>query len=233
MRSIILTLAGMFLCTFAFAQANIAESLYILPKMGHSSDLEEAVAAHNSKYHPSGDGEAMLRYVEYGERAGWYVWIMKGKYASLDNRPQDDAHTKDWADKVEEYVQEYGETTIYRLNTEHSTGIDQMNNASKYRAWSIEFEDGQAYRFWPLMKKMQKVQSDLGRSFVIYNNVVHIKNGSDVAIIWAFDQFAEFEENSGVVEAYEKEYGTGSWVGFMDEWRAIVKDYDEEIRSKI
>lgn len=233
MRSLILTLAGLCLCGFAYSQSNISESLYILPKMGHSSALEEATAEHNSKYHPAGDGEAMLRYVEYGEKAGWYVWIMKGTYATLDNRPQDNAHTRDWAENVEEHIQEYGPTTIWRLNTNLSTGVEMMNNASKYRAWAIEFEEGQGYRFAGLMEKMKKVQEGMGRAFVIYNNGVHFKNGPDVAIVWPFDNYVELDENSGVVDAYEEEYGSGSWVSFLDEWRALVKEYDEEIRSKL
>ncbi|MCA6075631.1 hypothetical protein [Fulvivirga sedimenti] len=233
MKSFMLTVAGLFLCMITYSQSNIVESLYLFPKIGQSQALESAIAAHNKKYHPAGDGEAMLRYIDYGEKAGWYVWVLKGTYATLDNRPTDSGHVSDWAKNVEPNIAEYGSTTIWRLNTNLSTGVDMMNSATKYRAWSIEFEDGQGYRFAPLMEKMVKVQKNMGRAFVIYNSAVHFKNGPDVAIVWPFDKYAEWDENSGVVEAYEKEYGTGSWVGFMDEWRAIVKDYDEEIRSKI
>ena len=235
MKRFALIVVMLFACVLGYGQAQIAETVLIKPKPGHATDLEEALQEHNEKFHAAGsDHEAMVRYIAYGNYGGWYVWVMKGGYASLDSRPTDSNHQGDWAKTVDPHVMDYGPSTLWRLNTALSTGIEEMNNATKYRAWQVEFKDGQGYRFRPLMEKMKAAQEKVGNSFVIYNNVVNMKGHGSVAIIWPFNNYAEWdEEGANIRDAYVELHGDGSWVSFLDEWRAIVESIDEEVREKL
>ncbi len=239
MKTILLSAAMCMACILAFGQddqkAQIAETIIIKPKPGHGPDLEKAIKAHNDKFHAPGSGhDAMLRYIAYGNNGGSYVWIMKGGYANLDSRPTDSNHQGDWAKTVDPHVMDYGVTSLWRLNTALSTGLDKMEAATKYRAWQVTLKDGQGYRLRPLMEKMKAAQEKVGNSFVIYNSVLNMKDHGDFAIIWPFSNYAEWdEEGANIRDAYVELHGDGSWVSFLDEWRAIVESIDEEVREKI
>ncbi len=73
----------------------------------------------------------------------------------------------------------------------------------------------------------------VNRSMIILNNEVRSSNSPDVAMIWPFENYTEWdEEGDSLTDAYEKIYGDGSWVAFMDEWRSIVDSIDQEVRTK-
>jgi hypothetical protein len=76
----------------------VVETMYLLPKRGMDDKFEAAVKAHDVKFHPEGPYVAGLRKVEYGEKAGWYVWIYgPTDYASIDKRPdKEGGHADDW-----------------------------------------------------------------------------------------------------------------------------------------
>ncbi len=205
-----------------------------LTKPGHGSALETAVNKHNETYHAGDNGQGILRYVSYGNYGGWYVWFLSGSYSGLDSRPTDEKHQKDWSENVDQHVAEYGFTTLWRFNENLSTGMEIMQASSKYRVWHVQLKDGQAYRFGPLMEKMRKVQADEGNAFIIYNNVINMKDQTDLVILFPFNNYAEWdEEGSDIVAAYEDEYGSGSWVSFLDEWRDIVDSMDEEVHESL
>lgn len=206
-----------------------AEVTYLLPKMGHSSELETALTAHNEKYHANGPNAAFVRYIDYGDMAGWYSWIMTGTLSTLDARPNDDKHTKDWAESIEPHLQKYGSTRLW-TNTDMATG-DAMGSSKRFRAWMVHVKPGQNYRYNAIMKKMIETHESIGSTMIILSNRVNSKKAPDFQMIWPFNSFAEWDEQSGIPEAFEKLHGQGSWVPFLDEWRDIVEGVDAEIRS--
>lgn len=240
MRALLFSVAMLFACALAYGQddqkAQISETVLIKPKPGHANELEAGIKKHNDKYHAAnGTNPAMLRYISYGNYGGWYVWVMQGDgYGSLDSRSTDSDHQADWSKNVDPHVMDYGNTTIWSLNSDYSTGLDQMSNASKYRAWLITLKNGQGYRLRPLMEKMKAAQEKQGNAFVVYDNVINMKGYGDFAILWPFSNYSEWDETGeGIADTYEELHGEGSWVTFLDEWRAIVEDMDEEVREKI
>jgi hypothetical protein len=54
----------------------VVETMYLLPKRGMDDKMEAAIKAHDMKFHPDGQYQAGLRKVEYGDKAGWYEWIL-------------------------------------------------------------------------------------------------------------------------------------------------------------
>ena len=203
----------------AFAQTTeekptmVVETMYIMPKRGMEDKFEAAVKAHDTKFHPDGQYKAGLRKVEYGEKAGWYVWVFgPTTYSAIDSRPaKEGGHAADWSATVDPLVESYGETRLWELDENLSYGMDLLKKAKYYEAWSVDLKRGDYYRFKALAEKLKKAYESQGTSsFIIYNNVVHTANGPDVSIIWSFNSFAEWSKDSGTKAAYEKIYGANS-----------------------
>lgn len=239
-KYVIFTLAGILCFALGNAQGENApkslfETMYMIPKQGMNKQFEDGVAAHNKKYHESGkDNQAMLRRVEYGNKAGWYVWVMSGTYSSLDARPNKDDHSKDWEEKVGQYVDEYGTVDLWSYNDELSFGLDKFRNQKRYESWAVYVRPWQGYRFEDALKKIHKAFEKMGnRTMLVFDAEVSRKGGPDAGLIWGYDKFSDLEADSKLVDTYEEVHGEGSWRLFLEEWKAVVEDVDMEHRIKI
>jgi len=214
----------------------MSEAMYILPKHGMEEKFEAAVKAHNAKFHPEGLYVAGLRKVEYGKKAGWYVWVYgPTTYASLDTRPaKENGHSADWDATIDPLVETYGEPSLWERNENLSYGVDKLKTTKYIEVWLVKLKDQQYYRFKALAEKLKKTYETMGKeAFIVLNSSLHIEGGADVAILWSFNSFAEWEKDSGTKAAFEKIYGTNSWQNMLDEWNAVIVDYNTEIRSFI
>ena len=227
-------MAGAFAQSATEAPLTVVETMYVLPKRGMEDRFEAAVKAHNEKYHPAGPFVAGLRKVEYGDKAGWYVFVYgPTTYENLDNRPaKANGHADDWSKNVDPLVESYGSTTLWNLNKDLSFGFDILQKSKYYEMWLVTLKKGEYYRFKALSEKLKKAYESLGTgSFIVFDNPLHTANGADVGLVWSFNTYKQWEEDPGPMMAYEKLYGAGSWQHMMDEWRDIYVDYTGEIRS--
>jgi hypothetical protein len=233
-------IAGLFIIAGSMAQTapdpptSMVETMYLLPKRGMEDKFEAAVKAHDAKFHPAGPFVAGLRKVEYGDKAGWYIFVYgPTTYDNLDNRPgKANGHDADWSATVDPLVETYGSTSLWNLNKNLSFGFDILQNSKYYELWMVNLKKGQYYRFKALSEKLRKTYESLGKgSFVVLENPLHSSNGADIALIWSFNTYKEWDEDPGTRAAYEKLYGTGSWQSMIEEWRDIYSDYNAEIRS--
>jgi hypothetical protein len=224
---------------FGYAQQSVnqvVETTNLLPKKGMNSQFEAAITAHNEKFHPEGPYVAGLRRIDYGKKAGWYVWLMgPTSYSALDSRPTDQkGHMDDWNKNVDPLVQKYGEVGLSELNADLSHGMDNFSKTSKYEVWFVDLKRGQYYRFKALAEKLKKTYASMENiSFLVFNNQVHTAGGPDVGLVWGFSTYQEWSTNSGARAAFEKIYGENSWQRMLDEWNDIVVDYNAELRTKI
>lgn len=235
--SILVTIVGS-----AAAQATdektvvVAENMYLLPKRGMEDKFEAAVAAHNKKFHPDGPFKAGLRKVEYGTKAGWYVWIYgPTNYASIDSRPgAENGHDEDWSKTVDPLIETYGETSLWEFNEDLSSGKDLMKTAKYYELWTVDLKRGEYYRFKAMAEKLKKAYDTQDKTaFLVYENPLHTAGGADVGIIWSFNSYDEWSKNMGIKAPYEKLHGAGSWQQLLDEWADFIVDFNAEIRSFI
>jgi hypothetical protein len=220
--------------TSAEKPAMVTETMYLMPKRGMEDKFEAAVKAHDNKFHPDGQYKAGLRKVEYGEKAGWYVWVFgPTAYSALDTRPtKEGGHDADWSTTIDPLIETYGTTNLWEMDDNLSYGMDMMKTAKYYEAWSVHLKRGEYYRFKAISEKLKKTYESLGTSsFIIYHNMIHTANGPDVAIIWSFNSYDEWSKDPGTKAAYEKLFGANSWQNMLDEWMAVSEDYDVEIRS--
>ena len=233
-------LAG--LCIFAASMAQtppeapitVVEAMYLLPKRGMEDKFEAAVKAHNEKFHPAGPFVAGLRKVEYGDKAGWYIFIYgPTTYENIDNRPaKANGHDADWTATVEPLVETYGSTSLWNLNKDLTFGFDILQKSKYYEVWMVNLKRGTYDRFKALTEKLKKSYESVGTgAFVVFESPLHTSNSADFLLIWSFNSYKGWEEDPGPMAAYEKLYGTGSWKQMMDEWRDVYSDYNAEIRS--
>jgi len=239
-KTILMTLAVFMFVFVSFSQSNtdkpvmLTETMYIMPKQGMEDRFEAAIKVHNDKFHPEGPYKAGLRKVEYGEKAGWYVWVFgPTTYASLDTRPaKEGGHAADWSATVDPLVEAYGETQLWNYNEDLSYGMDKLYASKYYEVWNVKINRGEFYRFKALAEKLKKAYESMGKSaFIVFYNPLHTSNSGDVGIVWSFNSYAQWIKDDGVKDAYEKLYGANSWQNMMDEWYDVTKEYDSEIRS--
>lgn len=239
-KNLTLTFMALFSICIAFAQTAVekptmvTETMYIMPKRGMEEKFEAAVKAHDTKFHPEGQFKAGLRKVEYGEKAGWYVWIFgPTTYAALDTRPTtENGHADDWSANIDPLVETYGAISLWEFNADLSYGMDKLKASKYYEVWAVKLKRGEYYRFKALAEKLRKAYETDGKSaFIVYNNPLHTTNSADVALIWNFNSFDEWSKDSGVKATFEKLHGANSWQNMLDEWLAVTIDYNSEIRS--
>jgi len=227
-------IAGTMAQTVSDTPTTMVETMYVLPKRGMEDKFEAAVKAHDTKFHPSGPFVAGLRKVEYGEKAGWYIFVYgPTTYENLDNRPaKGNGHDLDWSTTVDPLVETYGSTSLWNLNKDLSFGFDILQKSKYYEVWMVNLKRGEYYRFKDLAEKLKKTYESVNKgSFVVMESPLHSANGPDVVLIWSFNTYKDWEEDPGPKESYEKLYGTGSWQHMIDEWKDVYADYNAEIRS--
>jgi hypothetical protein len=240
-----IAILGLFVLLFVcsvFAQSSadkpsmLFETVYIQAKQGMSEKFEAAIKAHNTKFHPDGEHKAGLRKIEYGDKAGWYVWVMgPSTFKALDTRPTtENGHETDWTTNVDPLVEKYGKVQLWKFNSDLSVGVDKLKKDKYYEAWMVKVKPGQYYRFKSIAEKLKKAYESKGNSsFLVYNNVIHTTNSADLGILWSFNSYEEWAEDPGTKTAYEKLYGANSWQNMIDEWMDLIVSYDTEIRSII
>lgn len=212
----------------------VVETMYLIPKRGMEDKFEAAVKAHNQKFHPEGPYVASLRQVEYGKMSGWYVWVFgPTTYANIDSRPdKENGHQADWDATVDPLVEKYGVSELWNYNADLSFGFDILRKSNYAEIWKVDLKPGEYYRFKAICEKVKKASESIGTmAFVVFDNQIHMTNGADIGIVWSFNNFKEWSEDIGMMEAYEKIYGKGTWTNMLNEWRDVIVDYDVEIRK--
>ena len=98
----------------------------------------------------------------------------------------------------------------------------------------MQLKPGQYYRFKAIAEKLKKTYESMANTaFIIHDNPLHTSKSGDVGILWSFNTYAEWSNDSGTKKAYEKLFGGGSWQQILNEWLDIVVDYNAEIRSLV
>jgi hypothetical protein len=210
------------------------ETMYLIPKRGMEDKFEAAVLAHAKKYHAEGQYVAGLRKIEYGPKAGWYVWVMGPTSYSTFDKPlgKDNGHEQDWNTTIDPLVDQYGATGLWGYNTDLSYGLDIFKKSKHYEVWAVDLKPGKYYRFKTIAENLKKTYESMGKTaFLVFDNNMHSTGGPDVSLVWSFDTYSDWATDFSVKTGYEKLYGEGSWQRMLDEWMDIIVDYDSEIRS--
>ncbi|MEO5905272.1 MAG: hypothetical protein ABIQ11_01000 [Saprospiraceae bacterium] len=197
-----------------------------------ASHVENAMGAHNKKYHPSGPSGVRVYTVESGEDAGAYKWVMgPGPWSALDNRPDDPAHNSDWEDNVDRYL-EPGEDVEYIRFDPSRSRFPADFNVSKLWVQQIDVARGKMDEMKALLTKLQKVFAEKlpGQSYgIYYNELPSTSSGKDITIVYFFDKYAWLGIDDGLDAKYDEVYGKGSNEAFWNEWRENTVSVETEI----
>jgi hypothetical protein len=210
----------------------MAEITYMMPKIGMEKTFENAIKAHNQKYHKENPYKASLDLILTGKETGWYVWIMGPcTFSDLDNRPNDPAHAADWDKTVSPTVAKYGRNEFWRYNSKLSYKGDASESPKFENIWFVDVERGQGYKFNEFIEKVKKAYEKKGSgNFSVYNNQFTEGNGRDIAIVWAFDKWADMDEDDGGIKSsFEEIYGEGSWDNALKDWEASTVNINSQV----
>jgi len=230
----IATLLSVFLLAGAQESYVMYETMYMKPKADKLEEFNDALAAHNKKFHAEGASKVFIRYVINGPHAGEYVWVMgPTTWTDLDNRPDDKAHTDDW-NKVAPLLDEVSEVEYWRMDDKLSYFPEGYDGSSKIhvRAWDVK--PGKWDETLAVLKQVTAVYEDTKdkNPWMIYYNQFQTGNGRDVSAVVGFEKWAEYDEESTWVKDFERVNGEGSWDTAMEFMRENTT-MTEEVRELV
>jgi hypothetical protein len=201
-------------------------------KIGQEADFENALAAHNKKFHNAAPYKTGIFQVHTGPNSGDYeLAIGPMTFTQLEGRPAGEAHDSDWA-KVMEHVASTGESVYWRSDKDimytPASGTDGFNT-NRWRYFTIL--PGERDRFEGLLKQVAEVYTakKYAASFTVYwkwgaSAGPHACTEIGMKSLAYFDQANTFEKD------FEEVHGFGSLSKFYEEFELCVdrtKTYDE------
>ena len=204
-------------------QPTLWEVVNIKVKSGMEDQFEDAVKAHNEKFHGEGAHQAQLQMNINGPYAG-YQWIMgPTNWAAMDTRPDGDDHNNDWA-KVTEMVESMEPPQYWNTDVENSQLLlDPANNKSI--VWMYDLHPGKGSQWSELIGKVKEVYQAKRSDedfFVGWNQFSNAK-GEDAVIIFTMDKWGELDQQRNFGDEYEEVHGKGTWHAFLNHINECVK----------
>ncbi len=210
------------------------ETQYLKVRPGHAQQFNDAMKAHNDRFHASGPYRAEVWYISNGPRSGQMFWTMGPcTFTDLDNRPSSTEHQNDWVDNVLANA-EQGEIEYWRMDPELSHNPD-TDPPPLLRVRIFDIYDGQQHRFDELQRKIKEVRVAKNRSTsrTFYRNVSASGTGRDIAVVRSFEKWADLDTAGTFVKDYEEVHGTGSWARFVHDRAEVVKHYEDEFHELV
>ena len=243
MRKLLLSMTVLAAYTVVvFAQASTTKSyqmasvMAIKPKRGQEKQFEDAVKAHDAKFHTGPYGAQLWLVTEGTGSDGWYVWRMGPlTYTDMDKQPQGNKdHDDDWSKTVDIHVDQYGETSFWKLQEDLSY-TPANYNPDHLDVWIIDIKQGMRFQFADLMKKWKAMweAKKYPYSLRVSYNDLWSGDGADAAILFSFNHYADFDDDTDWRKDYESMYGPGSWDNFWKEWNNCVISTSEQLRSLV
>jgi len=211
------------------------ETMYIKPKYNKIKEFNEALAAHNQKFHAEGADAVTIHRVANGSRAGQLVWVMGPlTFTDLDNRPKDETHMDDW-NAVMPYIDEVTEVEYWRMDPDLSYTPEGWNFTPKIHIRSWELKHGKSAEFLEQMKKIVKVfrAKKYENSWHVYWNYFQTGNGRDISGVFGFDKWAFYDEDPVFIKDFEEIHGEGTWATTYETMTQVTVDMTEELRELV
>lgn len=232
-------LVALLLCPLmAFSQEADQPSLYevvnIKVKAGEEKAFEDAVKAHDAKFHAADPYKARLFFNINGPSGGSYSWIMGPmNYAAMENRPGEGEHDDDW-DSVMTHAKGAQSPTYWSLDRELSHMAEGDN--SKRVIWMYDIKQGQSKRWGELIGQVKEVYEKKRPTeplYVVWNEFANTKAGMDAAVIFPFEEWSWMDRKSTFPKLYEELNGAGSWHHFLNEFSKTVDGRVDWMRYQV
>jgi hypothetical protein len=234
-RALVILIA--LLPTLGFAQEYVMyETTYLKVIPGHSQQFNDAMKAHNERFHASGPYRATVWYIGSGSRSGQMFWVMgPTTFTALDNRPSSPEHQSDWADNVLANA-DAGEVEYWRMDPELSHNVP-TGPSPILRARIFDIEFGSEDRFDELQHKLREVDEAKNRNtpVAVFHTVGQSGTGRDTAVVRYYDNWAELDAGGGgsFLSDFEDVHGPGSWARWIRDRNDVVKHVEDEFHELI
>ena len=197
-------------------------TVQIKPMKGKAKEFEKATLAHIEKFHKEGIRKGGLRQILTGSKSGSYVWVGgPNMFSDFDNIENDEAHNKDWAHIVENYIHHIGHLEHWKMNSKLSfTGPDAETN-NFLEVWIIDVTKGEWEKFTKTLGSAVEVSRDKGEeSMHTYNNSFGEGDGRDLALVFGFEKWSDLDIDDPFKDSYIAKHGEGSWEKFVEDWES-------------
>ena len=221
------------ICFSSFGQADyeMYESFYIKPTLSKIEAFENGMAAHNKKFHAKDPYKASVWYAVTGKHGGQYAWVMgPTTFTHMDDRPNDDAHNKDWRQNVLAYAEDISTTEYFRRVEELSYRPENAPfGKERWRIFTIK--QGHGARFRELQTKIMEVYkvNKLPGYREVYVGVERGSSGRDFYTGHGFDKWSSLDNNIEFRKKYEALYGDNSWLAFIREIEDVIVEVEVEL----
>jgi len=220
----------------AFSQTATDYLIFEIATMSVDNDkvaqVENAMSAHNKKYHASGGAGVRVYSVLTGKGSGDYKWVMgPTTWAALDNRPGDDAHNLDWDANVERNLNEGGNAEYIRFDTDLSR-FPKDFNIDKLFVRYVDVVRGKMEEVKEILKKINRVYKEKipGETYgIYYNEVPSTSSGRDITIVSFFNSWAWMSADDNFNAKYDEIFGKGSAVAMWKTWEMATVGQECEI----
>lgn len=197
-----------------------------------AAEVENAMGAHNKKYHLSGASGVRVFNVTGGRNNGSYKWVMgPAPWSSLDSRPDDEAHNMDWEGKVATNLLNGGHVEYIRFDRALSR-FPKDFNVNKLLVRYVDVSRGKMSVIKGILENVQKVyvQKFPEESYgVYYNELVSTSAGRDITIVYYFDKYAWMGEDNDFDAKYDEVHGKGSADTMWAMWRENTIAVEDEL----
>lgn len=206
----------------------MVELSYMKAKIGSEAKFEDAVKAHNEKYHKDGTYASSLYAITTGNETGWYVWTMNSTFTELDGRPTDDDHGKDWDKNVSPYVEEYGRVEYWKRSDKLSNTKESEDNM--IIIWWVDVNRGDFRKIKGFLKNIAELYKKNDDEMNAYNNQFSQDDGRDLALVWPLDNWADMDKDDWKLkEQYEEEHGESAWEDAIEDWEGATNSISQEV----
>jgi len=190
------------------------------------------MGAHNKKYHASGASGVRVYVVQTGIGTGDYKWVMgPAPWSALDNRPQDDAHNKDWDDNVARNLGENGNNEYIRYDPSLSR-FPKDFTVDKLFVRYIDVARGKMDEVKEILKKIHRVYAEkipTETYGVYYNEIPSTSSGRDLTVTSFFNSYAWMGQDDNFNAKYDEIFGKGKADKMWEEWQSITVGQESEI----
>ena len=217
------------------SKTHMYETIYLTPKLDKINELNDALSAHNKKYHGEGNYYAFVQSVITGRKSGDYVWLMgPGSFGSLDSRPAEGGHDDDWSNNVLPNVAEVSQAEYWERD-DNAYYTPEGFDGDKLRIRFHRIKRGKNGEFRDLMNKIAEVYKakKYNRTFSLYWNQFPTARGRNVATINGFENWAMFDENGNFGADFNAVHGEGTFSKWREKMWAVVEWTDNEVRQNM
>lgn len=211
----------------------VVGTVVMAPQPDKVQEFKDGIKAHNQQFHAEGAWGVRIYNVLNGPNAEKYMAVMGPfHWSDMDREMADsDAHEKDWNTNVVPYMVPDNNFTFWRFHDDLSNFPDNFAiNKLEIVTYDIKRMEGE--KTMELLKDITSVMKEKYPElpFGVYTNEFPAtKEGTDMGIVYFFDDFKWLSEDPEFSKKYEEVKGQGSFKQLLENWKKVTEGARTEV----